>query len=54
MKYIGLSLCLIMWMVLTLILVCSLVGILILMSDEVGTKATWMNIGNKIIESLTK
>lgn len=52
------GLCLIIWMLLTLVLVCSLVGLTILVPDNYenadNVPSTWMKIGIKLLNSVTQ
>ena len=45
---------LLLWMIFTIILTCSIIGLLIIASGmDSGTKSTWMTIGTKLINDIT-
>jgi hypothetical protein len=59
MKTLVLSICLIVWMLLTITLVCSIVGLILFIPKDTyicqdNTPSTWMHIGRTLLDSIIK
>lgn len=44
----------ILWICATLLLTCTIIGMILFIPDESGRKSSWMIIGDKLINKLTE